>query len=190
MYLMCTAIFNLLVIVFALLLLFFSMLRNTLWLVYLSEQARSIFFLVGCYNKQCSWFPPEFSPIRVVSKKKKTNPEIQAPLSPCSFPLQSLHHWLSYLNYSLGLQGSGWRTGQTGNPLAVHGEWEARNVFDGFWKQSWNAHRACHIPAVRTCTVCPVEGLRNQGSLQPSERVSAGEYSHSPGRRGRNFPAV
>lgn len=70
MYLMCTAIFNLLVIVFALLLIFFSMLRNTLWLVYLSEQARSIFFLVGCYNKQCSWFPPEFSPIRVVSKKK------------------------------------------------------------------------------------------------------------------------
>lgn len=165
------------------------MLRNTLWLVCWSEQACSIFFLVGWCNEQCSWFSPEFSPIRVVFKKK--NKPWNSGNSEFLFFSTSISSSLTlYPNYSLGLQGSGWCTGQTGNPLAVHGEWEARHVFDGFWKQSWDAHRACHVPAVRTCAVRPVEGLRNQGSLQPSQRVSAGECSPSPGGRGRNFPAV
>ena len=77
----------------------------------------------------------------------------------------------------LGLKGSGWCTRQAWYSLAVFWKWEARDVPHGLWEQSRAARGACHLSAVRTCSERALEGFRHQGSFQPEERVSAGEWA-------------
>lgn len=76
-----------------------------------------------------------------------------------------------------GLKGSCWCTRQARDPMAVFWERKACDVPHGLWEQSRTACGAGHLPAVRPCSERALEGLWHPGSLQPEERVSAGEWA-------------